>query len=290
MSNGKYVAKGLSQTALQNTSQNNTITLPNMYGQTIDLSSYSNPINIAGLNSDTITLSGLFDNNDPSWHPGITKYEGYESPEDVLALSVTWKRLKDNGFRVNFHTVLDRQLFEHCNESDREIASHIRDYYSKKIMMRNLKNDRPLTKFRKDLSKFIQSNGKLVEKKDLGMIYHLPYFYQYDCELDYVKSVVDIHPEWINLPRIVQKDICKNLTPIKKITRKQKKHKAIEYWFKDEDNVAVMFQFDMSNPLLHMWDYSFDTFSKTKIFGTFSSHGIDNMSYLSSMKWNLVYT
>lgn len=282
MSSGKYVAKGLGQ----NVGSGGTGRYdPNIYGQTITLSSLDS-INVTGAPS-TISLQDLFI-TDPSWHPDIKKYEGYELPEDVLALSVAWKRLKDNNFRPNFSSVLDRQLFEFCNEHDRMMASSIRDYYSKKIMMLSLKNDRPLTKFRKDLSKFIQTNGKLIEKKDLGMVYYLPYFYQYDCELDYVKSVIDTHPEWMNIPRKIEKDITKHLTPIKKIIKNQKRVKTAQYWFKDDDNVAVMFQFDVSNPLLHMWDYSFDNVSKLEIFGTFSSFNIDNMSYYSSNKWKLV--
>lgn len=288
MSSGKYLGKESSQT----TGTNNSI-----YGSTITLNpaTFGQSINLAPLDNMNSSLTGhismqdLF-GHDPSWHPDVKKYEVYESPEDTLALSVAWKRLKDKSFKTNFSSLLDRQLFEFVNEEDKIIASAIRDYYSKKIMMLNLKNDRPLTKFRKDLSKYIQSSGSLVQQKELGMIYYLPYFYEYDCNLDYVKSTVDLHPEFINIPRKTQVEVTKHLTPIKKIYKNQKRVKTYQYWFKDEDNVANMLQFETSNPLLHIWDYNFDNNSKIAIFGTYNSFSIDNMFYYRPYSWRLVQT
>jgi len=74
--------------------------------------------------------------NDRNMNPNVKKYEIYESPIDLLALSSAWKRLRDAGTaQGRIGKLLDKDLFESLISEDYSQAERIRDYYSKKIVM-----------------------------------------------------------------------------------------------------------------------------------------------------------
>ena len=140
------------------------------YGQISGAGMSASPI--VGLSASQITslksLTGLSTTND--WlsldgrniSPQVKKYEVFESPEDVLVLSVTWKRLRDEDRHIA-GKLLDSELFAHIKQEDRDKANVIRDYYSKKVMMWKLKGDGKLTSYRNDMNNFVHSNGLVVK-------------------------------------------------------------------------------------------------------------------------------
>jgi hypothetical protein len=82
---------------------------------------------------NTISISGL---DYIHHHPDVKKYEIYESPEDLLALSVAWKRHRDTDTSyTGYRNLLDAELFKVLTHEDQTVADSIRDYYSKKVMM-----------------------------------------------------------------------------------------------------------------------------------------------------------
>jgi hypothetical protein len=147
-------------------------------------------------------LQNLFKNINRSDY--VKRYEVIEATEDILALSVAWKRLRDttdesiqNGsLHIKVTTLLDDHLFRKIEESDRIRANEIRDYFSKKIMLWTLKSVK-LSAYRQDLNKFIHGDGKKVTEELLPLIYRLPEFYEYDIQFDQFKREVNL--EILNL-------------------------------------------------------------------------------------------
>ena len=122
----------------------------------------------------------------------VKKYEVFETTEDVLALSVTWHRLRPQlSHNINIISnpssrptkLTDTILFREMIQEDRDKADVIRDYYSKKLMVITLRDQR-ISKFRKDLSTFIHGDSKVVKEELMPIIYRLPEFYEYDTEFD----------------------------------------------------------------------------------------------------------
>ena len=69
----------------------------------------------------------------------IKKYEIIETEEDILAVSVAAFQYRNKPKHTNaFITgnLLNKDLFDLVTEKDREHANNIRNYYSKKIVMR----------------------------------------------------------------------------------------------------------------------------------------------------------
>jgi len=70
-------------------------------------------------------------------------------------------------------------------EEDRAQAQAIRSYYTGRILMDMMKSKNPTSAFRQKLYGLLIGETGL-KKKDIGLLYRLPYFYVEDTELDQV--------------------------------------------------------------------------------------------------------
>jgi hypothetical protein len=232
---------------------------------------------------NTVSISGM-DYIVGSHHPDVKKYEIYESPEDLLTLSVAWKRCRDgNKEYPGFRNLLDTSLFKEITPEDQHTADEIRDYYSKKIMMWKLKGTK-LTTYREDLNSFVHSDGKKFRESSFGLAYYLPDFYEHDMNLDDVRLQVD--------PRIgpYKENTTKKLKPLKRIVKKNKKGTSIQYWFKDDDtNASALLTLEPKNPLAHIWDYLFETKELLSIAGLYYTNDSKyEFEYFSIKNWKLI--
>jgi hypothetical protein len=256
------------------TAQMPTITLQNLQGLNL-----SNSLS-SGIQWDELRVSSKY-------HDSVKKYEVYESPEDVLALSVTWKRLNKTNPSIlaSVSNLLSKELFMHVTDEDRELGQEIRDYYSKKIMIWKLKNAR-FSKFRDELNAYIHSPTPLLVKNDLmGMIYYLPYFYEYDTGVDDVRVQVNSKT---NVILQMGSSLPRTLKPLSKIISKRKSATTHHYWFKDvETETAVQFVFELSNPLEHIWAKLFAKNEPMEITGLYHKKSRDDFEYYSVKNWKL---
>lgn len=181
----------------------------------------------------------------------VKKYEVLEIDEDLLALSATWKRLRDThksgGPYISVSTLLDKELFKFVTTQDHAKAAEIRDYYSKKIMMWKLKDVR-LSQFREDMNSFIHTNGKMFKDNTVPLAFRLPEFYEYDVEFD---TLISEHNKVINDKT---KSQTKTLKLKKTFSVGKKYTKRKEYWFSDEDNNLITFSLTHDNPLISLLD------------------------------------
>lgn len=223
--------------------------------------------------------------NDRNMNPDVKKYEIYESPIDLLALSSAWKRMRDAGTaQGRIGKLLDRELFESLISEDYSHAERIRDYYSKKIVMWKLKGEK-MSSYRNDLSTFVHSDGMKFKEEMLGLAYYLPSFYEYDVQLDEVRLQVESN----GITKKPMINSSRMFTPIKRITHKTKRMSVVQYWLKDTKNDhAALIQIETKNQLEHLWNHIFSTTESIEINGNFHLKQRDNLEYLSITNWELV--
>ncbi len=213
----------------------------------------------------------------------MKKYEVLEIDEDLLALSTTWKRLRqehsNGGAYTPVSTLLDKELFNYVTNSDRDKANQIRDYYSKKIMMWKLK-DTKLSKFREDMNSFIHTNGKMFKNDMIPLAYRLPEFYEYDIEFD---ILISEHNKIITDKSNKQ---TKSLSLKKTFTVGKKYSKRKEYWFSDENNNLVTISLTHDNPLLSLLELQCK--NTITLSGNYKIHYRDNNQYFVAEKYSFL--
>lgn len=253
----------------------------------ISLSNLNNTINLTSAQIAGIQAQDLF-NFDYGINPNVKKYEIYEFTEDVLALSVTWNRMRANG--VSTVTKLtDNELFRNITPDDRTLADTIANYYSKKIMMLKLVDNNRLTSYRTDLNEFVHGDRKKVVDKMFGLAYHLPSFYDYDVKLDVVKSELVIKQEWSKNNKLNGKQQSMVLTPLKRLRRKTKTLDAYHYWLKTTNGTGVLIALQPNNTLLKLWEHFFNKNEQIVISGTTFCKTLDGFEYLSIKNWEIVH-
>ena len=247
---------------------------------------------LTAMNMSQIGSSILWDQFSNTQH--VKKYEVFETTEDILALSVTWHRLRpliSHGISnivnpSNRPTKLtDAVLFKEMIQEDRDKANVIRDYYSKKLMMFTLKGQ-PLTNYRKDLNIFIHGDCKIVKEEMMPLVYRLPEFHEYDVELDEMFLELDTRFEGSEIAF----STIRTFYPVKKFTVKRKSRKFVEYWLKDEENKPYKIEIDSNNELMHLWDYFYDKgkFHEITLDTVIRFSNRDSISHYKLIKWKLV--
>jgi hypothetical protein len=255
---------------------------------------------ISGVNRNSNIFSGLnnlsgsvtWDSNS-STNGNVKKYEVFETSEDILALSVTWHRLRLPGNHIinsiRPTTLTDNILFTEINQEDRNRADIIRDYYSKKLMVITLREQR-ISKFRKDLNTFIHGDCKIVKEEMMPLIFRLPEFYDYDIQLqemfrDLNKQFEDTEDQAYGAAYGGKKI----LKPMKKFVVKLRTNKFSEYWLKDDDNKAYKIEIPIENKLNHLWEHFFEQES-IPLQGHFRYMERDGINYFHLKNWEIDFT
>jgi hypothetical protein len=255
---------------------------------------------ISGVNRNSNIFSGLnnlsgsvtWDSNS-STNGNVKKYEVFETSEDILALSVTWHRLRLPGNHIinsiRPTTLTDNILFTEINQEDRNRADIIRDYYSKKLMVMTLRGQR-ISKFRKDLNTFIHGDCKIVKEEMMPLIFRLPEFYDYDIQLQEMFS--DLNKQFEDTEDQAYGAAYggkKILKPMKKFVVKLRTNKFSEYWLKDDDNKAYKIEIPIENKLNHLWEHFFEQES-IPLQGHFRYMERDGINYFHLKNWEIDFT
>jgi len=242
----------------------------------------------AGILAQTISLSDFGINH--ITQPHIKKYEIYEFDEDILAISVAWKRLREKGVSPASR-ITDYAIRKHVTHEDKEKANEIADYYSKKIMMLTLKGKTNMSMYRKDLTSFVTGDRMKITDKFFGLAYHLPSFYEYDVQLDYVKSTVKTNQDWKNNSSKYHAKINQlTVSPVKKFRRKTKSVDTMNYWFKTDNDIGLLIPVSNNNSLSHMWDYIYNNSTTLVLEGNTHCKELDGFEYLMLGNWHIAKT
>jgi hypothetical protein len=225
----------------------------------------------------------------------VKKYEVFETTEDILALSVTWNRLRSLlSYKIDILAnpndrptkLTDSILFREMIQEDRDKANVIRDYYSKKLMVITLREQR-ISKFRKDLSAFIHGDSKVVKEELMPIIYRLPEFYEYDIGFD--EMVRELNTRFEFPENTTAWSGTKTLKPIKKFVVKHRINKFSEYWLKDDDNKLCKIEVPIDNKLNHLWEHFFEQDS-IPLVGLYKHMERDGISYFHLKNWEIDFT
>lgn len=130
-------------------------------------------------------------------------------------------------------------------DQDRTMAQDIRSYYTGRILMDMMKSNNGLSDFRKKLYGLLIGETGL-KKKDIGLLYRLPYFYVEDTALDEV--IAQTAPAK-SLQRSY--DITGTFTLLKEIQISRRSGEYVQFWLKH--NTApepFMIACKSDNPLL----------------------------------------
>lgn len=206
-----------------------------------------------------------------------------EYPEDILVLSCCIQRLAHNrSMRFN-RSLNGSDLPSLVSDLDRQKAKNIRKYYNDKLMLLTLQG-RQLTKFRKDLQMFLNSEPTKVLESLCGIVYKLPYFYDYDKSIDNIfKSSYFKNTSLNNMHENARRD----LKFLSKIENERKHSNNVEYWFEDELLNKVMFSIASNNPLLDLLDRHIND-GRLSVSAQYYLRKKDLNEYFVMEKWSFV--
>lgn len=174
--------------------------------------------------------------------------------EDIIAITCVAYRLRTNpaqeGLRYSYSPIDEaKQLAKYITQEDRDMAYAVRKFYNGKLVLAGLRGQR-LTKFRTELAELLSMTpddlGEFkIKKKFAGMIYKLPYFYEYDQDLIQVfdGEYRDIVYSKSKLPSTSRLKFVKKMDPYKK------RNPQYHYWFTDRLDNRVLIKIEKNNPL-----------------------------------------
>lgn len=179
----------------------------------------------------------------------LTEYDDQEVrfAEDPIALACANYRETSSG---RFHGFGDLNSVT-VNEKDREEAARVRRYYSDRFAMSVLRGY-TLSEYRKKLYAVMNDNAPL-KRKDLGLLYKLPYFYQEDMVLEQLAL------ENFNSDRNIDQTLVARLTPKTSYRSRRKNFEGVIYWWTTDENHLVQWPVSEKNPLGSLVDGLFSS-------------------------------
>jgi len=156
-------------------------------------------------------------------------------PDDPLALSCASYRLYKNEPQRRFTNI---ELVK-ATQEDRTHAQAIRSYYTQRYTMKALKGTQ-LTDYQKKTAEFLSGLYHLTTE-EIGLLYKLPYFYEEDQLIEQVVEQTTSYQPKVTPLAAELKDLTEyELTPLLKILVSRKGAEFNHFYFKDQNNHAVV--------------------------------------------------
>lgn len=219
---------------------------------------------------------------------------GYKSPvhnsetvvqKDLLAISChLWGNFKDD-WQKRYLTLTEAAKTLKLTEMDYYNAELVADYFSKQILIRQLKGE--LSSFQQAVLTFITSNRMSFDANNPGLIYRLPEYYETDQRLLKMKDEYYIN-QYVPVSTGIS---IREMTPLLKVNRNTAQFKADQYWFTDTETLnLVKVEIDSKNKIKYMWDHLFETSHTVKIKGEWENqtHSL-NFNYMTSNDWTIEF-
>jgi hypothetical protein len=213
----------------------------------------------------------------------------YNFTTDPLLVSCTLYRMIKESRENDSVAYLNWSLNDYADkitskitDQDRVFAESLKSYYNSKLLMAKLRGDH-FTKFKTDLMQYLHDSPTTLLHSFVGMVYKLPYFYEYDMKLveifDGAKSDLEKAPV-----RLDRQDI--NLSFISKIDNGQKRARHYEYWFKDENNLRFLVEVEKHNPIRLLWEKAIQE-GDLSINSIFEKKRRDNLEFYVAKGWHI---
>jgi len=209
--------------------------------------------------------------------------------EDPLLISCTLYRLvkenpDSNTYRCLGLTEHQDKIISKITQQDRVFSEIVRSYYKSKLLVAKLRGQR-FSKFKNDLESYLNTVSDKTSNKFLGLIYKLPYFYEYDIKLAEI-----FEGEYKSIEKdYLTKDHARStveLSFIEKADNGQKKSRNYEYWFKDEFGNRVRLLLEKNNPIIPLWEITIKS-SPITIDSRFAVKQRDNLEFYAANGWHI---
>jgi hypothetical protein len=160
---------------------------------------------------------------------------------------------------------------------DREQADVIRKYYADRLVLDVLRQQQPISGFRRKLYGLVTGSVKL-KKHEIGMVYRLPYFYEEDTGLDQIAeqtTSADI--------MYIGNEITAEFVLKKHITKSRRTGEFVQFWLtRTGDSAAYAVMLKIDNPFLSLLNsvVAYPTTLKVRAWTKqFRGHHRDRMYY-----------
>lgn len=193
---------------------------------------------------NTLTADLTFDDDpEPTWM--------VKTPEPDLVFVQDPVALACGSYRLFLETKIrwtDIMNDVTVTDADHEQAALVRKYYSDRILMSAVAARGEMSDFRRKLyGLLIGQSG--IKKRDIGLLYRLPYFYAEDTAMDQVMEQTETVPT--NSPRT--RDVIGHFQVIKRIPVSRRSGETVQLWLqKGTDTVPYMIASKLDNPFLSL--------------------------------------
>lgn len=171
---------------------------------------------------------------------------------------------------------------------DYDNAELVADYFSKNILIKQLKDKVKVTSFELSVLQFITSNRLTYDQHRPGLIYRLPEYYENDQRLLKMKDEYFSNHTYIDIKSNYSVS-TRQVKSIFKTYRNTSSQKVDIYWFIDvETGNPLAITLDSKNRIKHIWDHMFDSGQLINIKGVWDNqtHAL-NFKYLSCNDWSI---
>ena len=194
---------------------------------------------------------------------------------DPLAIALL--RNEGNGDLMMHEIDSDKNTIEYINNGNYlKQADEIRSYYRKRLFYGSLNKKFSTTRFRNDLYRCLEREDIFtLQHNEIGMIARLPDFYYEDITRDLIvrecdTSIPDKNSFWTD------KISAKYLT---KTRSRFGKNRTYCYWFKIENNKALCFFIDGTNPFINLFEDYLEPGKVLQLQGGFSTRVQDGVFF-----------
>lgn len=213
----------------------------------------------------------------------------YNFTTDPLLVSCTLHRLITESRANDKVDYLNWSLTNHMDkiinlitDQDRVFAEVVRSYYKSKLVISKLRGDH-FSEYKNALLKYLTDSPFSITERSVGMIYRLPYFYQYDMQL-----IEIFDGEYVDLEKapnhLERQDI--KLSFISKVDNGQKRARHYEYWFKDENNLRILVEVEKHNPVRNLWEKTIQS-DELNINAVFEKKRKGNLEFYVARGWTI---
>jgi hypothetical protein len=147
--------------------------------------------------------------------------------------------------------------------------------------MAKLRGD-DFTKFKTDLMQYLHDSPNSLTSRYIGMVYKLPYFYEYDMKL---VEIFDGERKDLGPARHRDREDI-TLTFIAKADNGQKRARHYEYWFKDDSGTRILLEVEKHNPVRNLWEHSIKT-GKLTVNTLFEKKCRDDLEFYVAREWTI---
>jgi hypothetical protein len=174
------------------------------------------------------------------------------------------------------------QIATKITDQDRVFSESLSSYYKSKLVVAKLRGDH-FSDYRTALLTYLTDSPMQITERSVGMIYRLPYFFQYDMQL-----IEIFGGEYTNLgskPKYV--DRCDvELSFIAKANTGQKRKRTYEFWFADDSSNRILLEVEKHNPIMNLWEQTIKS-GKLNINAVFERKSKSNLEFYIAKAWTI---